>query len=117
MNIISKILIRVSSDLIGEDQCSNKYYRKNKTEKRFVIFNSKVKSCKITHIWNALLNKIINKLILKRKKEDKWQKVHLPNLKRTAFAVKPQERLLDRGFRQNQQLISNHGHLENNYEI
>ena len=33
MNIISQILIRFSSDLIGEDQYRNKYYSQKKQEK------------------------------------------------------------------------------------
>ena len=35
MNIVSQILIRFSSDLIGEDQYGNKYYSQKKTDKRF----------------------------------------------------------------------------------
>ena len=37
---------------------------------------------------------------IKRKKIYEWQKEHLPNLTGTAFAVKPQGSLLDKGFRQ-----------------
>ncbi len=33
MNIVSQILIRFSSDLIGEDQHGNKYYSQKKRQK------------------------------------------------------------------------------------
>ena len=100
MDIISRILIRFSSDLVGEDQYGNKYYEKKKTDKRFVIFNGKVEASKIPPMWHAWLHKIINKPPLKRKKIYNWQKDHLPNLTGTAFAVKPKGSLLDKGFRQ-----------------
>ena len=100
MNIVSRILIRFSADLIGEDQYGNKYYSQKKTDKRYVIFNGKVEASKIPPMWHAWLHKIISKPPLKRKKLYEWQKEHLPNLTGTAFAVKPQGSLLDRGFRQ-----------------
>ena len=100
MNIISQILIRFSSDLIGEDQFGNKYYNQKKTDKRYVIFNGKVEASKIPPMWHAWLHKTTSKPPLKRKKLYEWQKEHLPNLTGTAFAVKPQGSQLDRGFRQ-----------------
>ena len=100
MDIISRILIRFSSDLVGEDQYGNKYYEKKKIDKRFVIFNGKVEASKIPPMWHAWLHKITNKPPLRRKKIYNWQKDHLPNLTGTAFAVKPKGSLLDKGFRQ-----------------
>ena len=100
MDIISRILIRFSSDLVGEDQYGNKYYEKKKTDKRFVIFNGKVEASKIPPMWHAWLHKITSKPPLRRKKIYNWQKDHLPNLTGTAFAVKPKGSLLDKGFRQ-----------------
>ena len=67
MNIISQILIRFSSELIGEDQYRNKYYSQKKTGKRYVIFNGKVEASKIPPMWHAWLHKIISKPPLKRK--------------------------------------------------
>ena len=100
MDIISQILIRFSSDLIGEDQYGNKYYRKKKSDKRFVIFKGKVEASKIPPMWHAWLHKITSKPPLKRRKIYEWQKDHLPNLTGTAFAVKPKGSLLEKGFRQ-----------------
>ena len=100
MNMISQMLIRFSSDLIGEDQYGNKYYRKKKIDKRFVIFNGKVEASKIPPMWHAWLHKITSKPPLKRKKIYNWQQYNLPNLTGTAFAVKPKGSLLDRGLRQ-----------------
>ena len=37
---------------------------------------------------------------MRRKKIYEWQKEHLPNLTGTAFAVKPQGSLLEKGSRQ-----------------
>ena len=100
MNIISQILIRFSSNLIGEDQYGNKYYNQKKTDKRFVIFNGKVEASKIPPMWHAWLHKIVSKPPLKRKKNYEWQKEHLPNLTGTAFAIKPMGSLLEKGSRQ-----------------
>ena len=69
MNIVSQILIRLSSNLIGEDQYGNKYYCQKKSDKRFVVFNGKVEASKIPPMWHAWLHKITNKPPLKRKKE------------------------------------------------
>ena len=68
MNVVSQILIRFSSNLIGEDQYGNKYYSQKKTDKRFVIFNGKVEASKIPPMWHAWLHKITSKPPLKRKK-------------------------------------------------
>ena len=37
MNIVSQILIRLSSDLIGEDQYGNKYYTQKKNKQKICI--------------------------------------------------------------------------------
>ena len=100
MNIVSQILIRFSSNLIGEDQYGNKYYSQKKIDKRFVIFNGKVEASKIPPMWHAWLHKITNKPPLKRKKIYEWQKDHLPNLTGTAFAIKPRGSLFEKGLRQ-----------------
>ena len=100
MNIVSQILIRLSSDLIGEDQYGNKYFSQKKTDKRYEIFNGKVEASKIPPMWHAWLHKITSKTPLKRKKIYEWQKEHLPNLTGTAFAIKPQGSQLEKGFRQ-----------------
>ncbi len=100
MNIISQIIIRFTSNLVGEDQYGNKYYKRKKSDERYVIFNGKVEASKIPPMWHAWLHKITNKPPLKRKKIYDWQKEHLPNLTGTAFAIKPKGSLLEKGLRQ-----------------
>ena len=117
MDIISKIIMRFSSDLIGKNQYRNKYYRKKRSDKRFVIFNGRVEASKILPMWHGWLHKITGTFHLKRKKIYEWQKDHLPNLTGTSFAVKPNGILLEKDLGKNRQLITNHGYLENNYEI
>ena len=53
----------------------------------------------------------------KKEKIYEWKKDHLPNLTGTSFAVKPNGILLEKDLGKNRQLITNHGYLENNYEI
>ena len=101
MNIVSQILIRLTSNFIGEDQYGNKYYEHKKMKnKRYVLFNGKVEASKIPPMWHAWVHQIINKPPLKRKKIYNWQKEHLPNLTGTVFAIKPQGSLLEKGSRQ-----------------
>ena len=105
MSLGTKIYTWLKGNLVGSDELGNKYYCsskdfKNLKAKRWVIFNGEIEASNIPPHWHAWLHKIISKPPLKRKKLYEWQKEHLPNLTGTAFAVKPQGSLLDRGFRQ-----------------
>lgn len=102
MNIISQLIIRFTSNLIGEDIFGNKYFEeKNKiNKKRFVIFNGKVEASKIPPLWHAWLHHMVSKPPLKRKKIYDWQKMHVPNLTGTIFATKPKGSTFENGVRQ-----------------
>ena len=96
MNIISQILIRFSSDLIGEDQYGNKYYSQKKTGKRYIIFNGKVEASKIPPMWHAWLHKTIEDPPLNYSHKYFWQKNHEENLTGTKKAYYPDEHPLSK---------------------
>lgn len=102
MNIVSQIIIRLTSKLIGADNFGNKYYEEKNSfnKKRYVIFNGKVEASKIPPMWHAWLHHLINKPPLKRKKVYDWQKTHVPNLTGTIFATKPKGSIFETGQRQ-----------------
>ena len=117
MNIFFQILIHFSCHFIGEDEYNNKYYSQKKTDKRFIIFNGKVKVSLMHAMWRASIRKITSKSNIKRKKIYELKKEYLPNLIRIIFTLKPQKSLLDKDLDKNWRQIMMHGHLENNYEI
>ena len=65
-----------------------------------IVSDGRTQSRVSTTTTRNAFRKFTSKPPLKRKKNYDWQKEHLPNLTGTAFAVKPQGSLLDRGFRQ-----------------
>ena len=117
MDITTQILIRFIPDLISEDQYGNKYYRKKKSDERYVIFNGKEESSKILPMSYAWLQKIIIKPVVKRNKIYECQKKHFPDSTGTEFAVKPKGSLLDKGFRQKPVADFKLWKPKNNYEI
>ena len=102
MNIISQLIIKFTSKLIGMDSFGNKYYeeKNNSNKKRYVIFNGKVEASKIPPMWHAWLHHLAKKPPLKRKKVYDWQKTHMPNLTGTIFAKKPKGSVFESGKRQ-----------------
>tara|TARA_B100001250_G_scaffold410885_1_gene438246 strand:- start:349 stop:708 length:360 start_codon:yes stop_codon:yes gene_type:complete len=64
---------------VGKDDLGNKYY-KNKSGKRWVIYNGEVEASKIPNEWYCWIHHINNRIenLHDFKKYD-WQKDHLPN--------------------------------------
>jgi NADH:ubiquinone oxidoreductase subunit len=91
MDLISKILIKLTSKEIGIDEFGNKYFEAKKTKngqkKRFVIYNGTAEPSKIPSEWHGWMH--YNGNIPKITQKHHWQKIHLPNLTGTKFAHKP----------------------------
>jgi len=74
--------------LVGEDEFGNKYYS-NSTEKRWVIYNTKVESSKIPPEWHLWIHFLTKDKPSKNLNKFKWQKKHNENLTGTSKAYKP----------------------------
>lgn len=73
--------------LVGKDEYGNKYYR-NKTDERWIIYNSNIEATKITNDWYLWMHHTVDEL---PKKQEKylWEKNHLENLTGTTKSYKP----------------------------
>jgi len=76
--------------LVGEDEFKNKYY-KNKSDKRWVIFNNEIESTKIPPEWHAWIHHLIDDLPGKKFEKYKWQKKYSENPTGTNLAFNPKK--------------------------
>ena len=76
---------------VGEDEFGNKYY-KNKSGKRWVIYNGEIDASKIPGDWYSWMHYTNNKIenVHELKKYD-WQKDHLPNQTGTQNSYHPKK--------------------------
>ena len=76
---------------VGKDKSGNKYYR-NKSDKRWVIYNGEVEASKIPDEWYSWIHRISNKIEnVQELKKYKWQKSHLPNQTGTKNSYHPKK--------------------------
>lgn len=88
-NLISKILIPLTSKKVGQDEFGNKYFEDN-NKKRFVIYRGIAEPSKVPPQWHAWLHYSSDLLPVGiDTKKLSWQKIHLPNLTGTKNAYKP----------------------------
>lgn len=87
MKQISKILIRLTSRQVGEDEFGNRYFQ-NKAGKRFVIYNGIAEASKIPADWHGWIHYSYQEPPSASKKFS-WQKIHIPNLTGTKNAYSP----------------------------
>lgn len=93
MNLIVKILTKLSCKHIGTDQFGNKYYITRRKDhegkyKRSVLYNGKVEPSKVPALWHSWLHYTSNEIPIDNHKYV-WEKIHLPNLTGTKHAYKP----------------------------
>lgn len=92
MDLISKIAIKISSNLVGIDEFGNKYFESKKArnggKKRYVIYKGIAEPSKIPSNWHGWLHYTYNE-IPESSHKFAWQKTHLPNLTGTKFAYFP----------------------------
>lgn len=79
---------------VGNDEYGNKYFRsankKNKNEKRWVIYNGVIEPSKIPARWHMWLHYTTNELPnLAHDQIYAWQKKHTPNFTLTKHAYNP----------------------------
>ncbi len=93
MDLISKIAIKISCNLVGTDEFGNQYFEAKKArygqKKRSVIYKGIAEPSKVPAQWHGWLHYTFND-IPKNIQKHSWQKIHLPNLTGTKFAYFPQ---------------------------
>jgi NADH:ubiquinone oxidoreductase subunit len=95
MQIIDKILIKLTSTYKAMDEFGNKYYearfRTNARGKkvRYVIYKGRVEASKVPPMWHAWLNYLSNEIPNIIASRYNWQKDFLPNVTGTKFAYVP----------------------------
>lgn len=105
MNIVSRILILMSSRHIGTDAHGNRYYESRKTNrvgthKRFVVYEGQVEASKVPADWHGWLHYTEDTPPPEGGYARKpWQKDHLPNLTGTVHAHRPSGHLMAGGKR------------------
>jgi len=75
--------------LVGKDEFGNKYYS-NKKGKRWVVYNGRVESSKITPEWHLWIHSLSNNIPREGLKKFNWQKKYEGNLTGTIKAYKPE---------------------------
>ncbi len=105
MNIVSKLLIKMTASLIGTDSAGNRYYEARRANrlgrhKRFVIYNGMVEASKVPSDWHGWLHHTESAPPPPQgySKYD-WEKDHAPNLTGTIHAYRPAGHLLGRNAR------------------
>ena len=95
MSFIDKLLVRVYSKKVGEDEFGNEYFvsfLKNYLghNKRLVIYKGVGLASKVPPMWHAWLHYMSDETPISNKKLQ-WQKRYQPNLTGTKYAYDPSE--------------------------
>ncbi len=80
--------------LIGADQAGNRYYRDDRSGRRWVIYNGLVEASKVPPDWHAWLHAMRPDPPARPAPAPRWRKPHLPNMTGTPRAWRPQGSLL-----------------------
>jgi|TARA_B110000259_G_C14027737_1_gene405353 NADH:ubiquinone oxidoreductase subunit len=75
-NFFNKLIIKLSSKLVGKDEFGNSYFI-SKSGKKHVIYNGSVEASKVPPNWHLWLHNIHDKII--PNPQYAWQKIHIPN--------------------------------------
>ncbi len=91
MNLINKILIKISCTKIGSDEFGNEYFE-NKNKRRFVVYKGIAEPSKIPAEWHGWMHYTTNETpIHTNTHRFSWQKQHLPNLTGTKNSHSPKK--------------------------
>mgnify|MGYP006436546541 CR=1 FL=1 len=75
---------------VGEDDQGNIFYRSDRGDRRWVIFNGESEASRISPDWHAWLHHTVDTTPSERPLPHKtWEKPHLPNLTGTMGAYAP----------------------------
>ena len=94
MSFIDKLLVRICTKKVGEDDFGNQYctsFFKNYLgkNKRLVIYNGLDLSSKVPPMWHAWLHYMSDEAPINNKKKLQWQMNYQPNLTGTKHAYEP----------------------------
>lgn len=106
MNLVNKIIIKLSCNKVGADEFGNTYFEKklsrkqkqasdknhagdNSKSRRFVVYNGQVEASKIPATWHSWLHYSSNNPPNVEAQRKPWQKIHLPNLTGTIYQNSP----------------------------
>lgn len=103
MDIVTRIHVRMSADLVGTDDFGNRYYeerkrRKGKPRRRYVLYKGMVEASKVPADWHGWLHHTESSPP-KPGPRHEWQQEHLPNTTGTIHAHRPQGHILKGGKR------------------
>ena len=88
---IAKKENEIYGKFVGKDSFGNMYY-KNKTGKRWVIYNGEIDATKIPSDWYSWMHHMHNKIENDHDlKKYHWQKEHLPNQTGTSNSYHPKK--------------------------
>ena len=106
MNLVSRILIRLTAEIVGSDDFGNRYYEARRESrlgrrKRFVVYRGKAEASKVPPEWWGWLHYTEDSPPSpEASRRYAWQKEHVPNLTGTIYAHRPSGSLLRGGKRQ-----------------
>ena len=105
MNFISKLVIKLSAQLIGQDTFGNSYYETRKAVRggrtsRYVIFKGRVEASKVPSDWHGWLHHTESTPPpVGGYDKHGWQQEHQPNVTGTTHAYRPDGHMLKGGKR------------------
>ena len=105
MHLISKLIIRLTAQKVGEDEFGNQYFEAHKArhgrrKRRFVLYKGQVEASKVPSDWHGWLHHTeqLAPPEIGYTSHD-WQQEHLPNLTGTKYAYRPTGHVLKGGRR------------------
>jgi len=104
MNLGTTLYTWFYGNLVGKDDCGNRYYCNSKNfenfdSKRWVIFNGNIESTKIPSHWHAWLHKTVNEPPINYIHKYSWQKDREQNMTGTDMAYYPDSHPLSQSYK------------------
>ena len=105
MHLISKLMIRLTSQKAGQDEFGNEYFetrkaRRGQRKRRFVLYRGQIEASKVPADWHGWLHYTEQFPPPKTGyATHDWQQQHLPNLTGTKYAYRPAGHVLKGGKR------------------
>jgi NADH:ubiquinone oxidoreductase subunit len=105
MQTVTKILLWLNFQFIGQDKFGNKYYESYKVNQslgrktRSVMYQGMAETSKVPPRWHAWLHYLSDEIPYDNKLQYGWQKEYLPNLTGTKYAYRPKGHMTLGGIR------------------
>ena len=105
MHFISKLMIKLTAQKVGQDQFGNQYFetrtaRRGQRKRRYVLYKGQVEASKVPSNWHGWIHHTeqLPPPETGYAVHD-WQQEHLPNLTGTKYAYRPTGHVLKGGRR------------------